>query len=65
MSGFYHGPVFFDRCASARAVPNTPQSVRRRHIGLVRERDSQQGLHRRRATKRRSKNNNHGGVRAG
>lgn len=49
---------------AVNAVPNTPQIVRRRHIGLVRERDTQQGLHRRHAAKRRSKNNNNGDVRA-
>ncbi|HWV04694.1 MAG: hypothetical protein ACTHNO_04215 [Ralstonia sp.] len=40
------------------AVSKTPQSGRRRHFRMVRKRDKQQGLHRRRAAKRRSKNNN-------
>jgi hypothetical protein len=40
------------------AVSKTPQSGRRRHFRMVRKRDIQQGLHRRRAAKRRSKNNN-------
>jgi len=46
------------------AVLKTPQSGRRRHFRMVRERDTQQGLHRGGAAKRRSKNNNNAFARA-